>query len=172
MLAINHGKPMMMTLKDIISAFTEYFERTGEMHFTPPVQTIYAARQALIEYWEEGEEKKWQRHCRVMNAIREGVDRLGFREALDRSVQSGLVSAIVYPDDPCWSFDAIHDHCYRHGFTIYPGKIESRGTFRLCALGAIDEQDVVDFWQIFEEGLREMKVSVPVRYDRAEQKSP
>lgn len=26
------------------------FERTGQMHFTPPVQTIYATRQALKEY--------------------------------------------------------------------------------------------------------------------------
>lgn len=25
----------------------------GEMHFTPPVQTIYAARQAIKEYWQE-----------------------------------------------------------------------------------------------------------------------
>ena len=27
-----------------------FFETTGQMHFTPPVQTIYAARQALDEY--------------------------------------------------------------------------------------------------------------------------
>ena len=33
----------------------EFFETTGEMHFTPPVQTIYAAKQALVEYFEEGE---------------------------------------------------------------------------------------------------------------------
>ena len=44
----------------------EYFEKTGEMHFTPPVQTIYAAKQALIEYFEEGEEAKWNRHLRIM----------------------------------------------------------------------------------------------------------
>ena len=25
----------------------EYFEKTGQMHFTPPVQTVYATRQAL-----------------------------------------------------------------------------------------------------------------------------
>lgn len=25
----------------------------GEMHFTPSVQTIYAARQAIKEYWQE-----------------------------------------------------------------------------------------------------------------------
>ena len=36
----------------------ENFERTGEMHFTPPVQTIYATRQALNEYFEVGEEAK------------------------------------------------------------------------------------------------------------------
>lgn len=29
------------------------------MHFTPPVQTIYATRQALNEYFEVGEEAKF-----------------------------------------------------------------------------------------------------------------
>lgn len=143
----------------------EYFEKTGEMHFTPPVQTIYAARQALKEYWAEGEIAKWNRHTRVMGAIREGIDRLGFKEALDRSVQSGLVSAILYPDDANWDFEKIHDYCYERGFTIYPGKIESKGTFRLCALGVIDEKDIKDFWKVFEEGLNEMGVRIPVRYN-------
>ena len=142
----------------------DFFERTGEMHFTPPVQTIYAAKQALKEYFDEGEQAKWERHQRVMKAIREGVDRLGFREALDRSVQSGLVSAISYPDDPNWSFDKIHDYCYERGFTIYPGKIEAKGTFRLCALGTIDEEDIVEFWKVFEAGLKEMGVKIPVIY--------
>ena len=142
----------------------EYFERTGEMHFTPPVQTIFAARQAIKEYWDEGEKEKWFRHQRITNAVRAGVDRLGFREALDRNVQSGLVSAIIYPDDPNWNFERIHDYCYERGFTIYPGKIETRGTFRLCALGAIDEDDIVEFWKVFEKGLRVMEVSIPVKY--------
>ena len=143
----------------------DFFERTGEMHFTPPVQTIYAAKQALIEYWDEGEEAKWNRHQRIMNAIRAGVDKLGFREALDRSVQSGLVSAIIYPDDPNWNFDKIHDYCYERGFTIYPGKIEAKGTFRLCALGVIDEADIIEFWKVFEAGLHEMGVAIPVKYN-------
>lgn len=142
-----------------------FFERTGEMHFTPPVQTIYAAKQALVEYWKEGEEEKWNRHQRIMNAIRAGVDKLGFKEALDRSVQSGLVSAITYPDDPNWDFEKIHDYCYERGFTIYPGKIEAKGTFRLCALGVIDEADIVEFWKVFEAGLRENGVAIPVKYE-------
>lgn len=143
----------------------DFFERTGEMHFTPPVQTIYAAKQALIEYWNEGEEAKWNRHQRIMNAIRVGVDKLGFKEALDRSVQSGLVSAITYPDDSNWDFEKIHDYCYERGFTIYPGKIEAKGTFRLCALGVIDEADIVEFWKVFEAGLKEMGVAIPVKYN-------
>lgn len=144
----------------------EYFESTGEMHFTPPVQTIYAAKQALAEYFEEGEEEKWKRHTRVMNAIRKGIDDLGFHEALRREVQAGLVAAVEYPDDPNWDFERIHDYCYERGFTIYPGKMQNKGTFRLCALGAIDEGDIRDFWKVFEEALRSAGVAIPVKYDK------
>ena len=141
----------------------EYFEKTGEMHFTPPVQTIYAAKQALIEYFEEGEEAKWARHTRVMNAIRKGIDEIGLKEALRREVQSGLVAAIDYPDDPNWDFEKVHDYCYERGFTIYPGKIDGRGGFRLCALGAIEEKDIEDFWVVFKEALKASGVSFPIR---------
>ena len=134
------------------------------MHFTPPVQTIYAAKQALIEYFEEGEEDKWARHTRVMNAIRKGIDELGLHEALSRDVQAGLVAAVDYPDDPNWDFEKIHDYCYERGFTIYPGKMQSRGTFRLCALGAIDEQDIADFWKVFKEAMNSTNVAIPAIY--------
>ncbi|MEE3466951.1 MAG: 2-aminoethylphosphonate aminotransferase [Eubacterium sp.] len=142
----------------------EFFEKTGQMHFTPPVQTIYAARQALDEYFAEGESEKWSRHQRIINAIRAGVDRLGFRELLDRKNQSGLVSAIRYPDDPNWDFDKVHDYCYERGFTIYPGKLENTGSFRLCALGAIDAPDIENFWEVFEAALKENRVQIPAKY--------
>ena len=101
-----------------------YFETTGEMHFTPPVQTIYAARQAIKEYFQEGEAAKWARHQRVMAAIRRGIDRLGLKEAL----------------------------------------MQGSGTFRLCALGAIDEDDIDAFWEVFEQALVATGVSMPVIY--------
>ena len=141
-----------------------YFETTGQMHFTPPVQTIYAAKQAIKEYYEEGEEAKWERHLRVMEAIHRGEDDIGLKEALKRDVQSGLVSAVRYPDDPNWDFDKIHDYCYERGFTIYPGKIEQKGTFRLCALGAIDSEDIEAFWKVFREAMEHYEVEIPVRY--------
>lgn len=142
----------------------DYFERTGEMHFTPPVQTIYAAIQAIREYWAEGEEGKWERHTRVFNAIHDGLDKLGFKEVIKREEQSGLVVSAIYPDDPAWNFEEIHDYCYERGFTIYPGKISTANTFRLCALGAIDEQDIKDFFVVFEEALSINNICIPVKY--------
>ena len=143
----------------------EYFEKTGEMHFTPPVQTIYATIQGLKEYFEEGEEAKWARHTRVFNAIHDGLDKLGFRDVIKREWQSGLVVSVIYPDDPNWDFTKIHDYCYERGFTIYPGKISTTNTFRLCALGAIDEQDIKDFFEVFEAGLKHYNVSIPAKYN-------
>ncbi len=143
----------------------DYFERTGEMHFTPPVQTAYALRQALKEYFAEGETEKFARHRRVFEAIHTGIAELGFECAIDRSLQSGLVVAVKYPTDANWNFEKIHDYCYRAGFTIYPGKIAGNDTFRLCALGAIDLEDVENFFKVFREGLISMNVAIPVKND-------
>lgn len=142
----------------------DYFEKTGEMHFTPPVQTIYAAIQALKEYWAEGEAEKWARHTRVFEAIHTGLDNLGFRDAIKREEQAGLVVSVLYPNDPNWNFETIHDYCYERGFTIYPGKISTANTFRLCALGAIDVRDIQNFFAVFQDGLFAMGVQTPVKY--------
>ncbi len=142
-----------------------FFETTGEMHFTPPVQTIYAARQALDEYFAEGEEAKWQRHLRVFEAIHAGLARLGFQDMIRRELQAGLVVAVKYPDDENWDFERVHDYCYERGFTIYPGKAAVQNTFRLCALGAITERDIEDFFVVLEEALRTCGVQIPVRYE-------
>lgn len=142
----------------------DFFEQAGEMHFTPPVQAIYATIQALKEYWAEGEEEKWGRHTRVFNAINEGLDKLGFRQVVRPEWRAGLVSSAIYPDDPNWDFGKIHDYCYERGFTIYPGKISTTNTFRLCALGAIDEADIKDFFIVFKEALAAAGVRMPVAY--------
>lgn len=143
----------------------DFFERTGEMHFTPPVQTIYAARQALDEYFAEGEEAKWARHTRVMNAIYDGLAALGFREAIRREIQVGLVASVIYPDDENWNFEKVHDYCYERGFTIYPGKITGANTFRLCALGAIDVSDIEDFFAVLKQALKANNIAIPLKYN-------
>lgn len=143
-----------------------YFRENGQMHFTPPVQVIYAARQALREYFAEGEAAKWQRHTETMTAIHEGLAALGFREVIPRAYQAGLVAAVAYPDDPHWSFERVHDACYAQGFTIYPGKMQGQGTFRLCALGAITAADIAAFFRVLREVLTELGVAIPVHYEK------
>ena len=143
----------------------EFFEKTGEMHFTPPVQTVYATIQALKEYFEEGEEAKWARHTRIFNAIHQGLDELGFKDVIKREWQAGLVVSVRYPNDKNWDFEKIHDYCYERGFTIYPGKISTTNTFRLCALGAIDEQDIKDFFVVLKEALEYYQVAIPICYN-------
>ena len=143
----------------------DFFKRTGEMHFTPPVQTIYAARQALDEDFAEGEEAKWARHTRVMNAIHDGLAALGFREAIRREIQVGLVASVIYPDDENWNFEKVHDYCYERGFTIYPGKITGANTFRLCALGAIDVSDIEDFFAVLKQALKANNIAIPLKYN-------
>lgn len=173
------GLSFVIGRRDIIEASKDYprrsyycnlwrqydcFERTGEMAFTPPVQTVYAAIQAMKEYWAEGERAKWARHTRVMDAIHRGLEGLGFRETIRREWQAGLVAAVRNPDDPNWNFETVHDYCYERGFTIYPGKAGTAGAFRLCALGAIDAPDIEAFFQVFRQALDACGVAVPARY--------
>ena len=142
--------------------FLQYdcFEKTGEMHFTPPVQTVYATIQALREYWAEGEQAKWARHTRVFEALHRGLAELGLRTLIKREYQSGLVVSVIYPDDPAWSFEKVHDYCYERGFTIYPGKVGTARTFRLCALGQIDEPDIVEFFKVLKSALDAYSIKV------------
>lgn len=142
-----------------------YFEKTGEMHFTPPVQTIYATKQALKEYFEIGEIEKFARHRKVFEAIHKGLAELGFKDVIKREWQSGLVVSVLYPTDKNWNFEKIHDYCYKYGFTIYPGKISTTNTFRLCSLGAIDVEDINDFFKVLKEALEYYKVTIPIKYD-------
>jgi 2-aminoethylphosphonate--pyruvate transaminase len=142
----------------------QFFEKTGEMHFTPPVQTIYAARQAIDEYFREGEEAKWKRHLEVFEAIHEGLDKLGFKNIIRKEFQAGLGVTVKYPDDENWDFEKIHDYCYERGFTIYPGKAMAQKTFRLCSLGAITKKDIENFFVVLHEALKYNNIQVPVRY--------
>lgn len=143
----------------------DFFKRTGEMHFTPPVQTIYATIQALKEYFEVGEVEKFARHKRVIDAIHQGLKDMGLREAIRSDIQSGLVASVLYPDDENWDFERVHDYCYDHGFTIYPGKISTTNTFRLCALGTIDTPDIENFFQVLRQAFKVNNIQIPARYN-------
>ena len=41
-------------------------------------------------------------------------------------------------------------------------------SFRLCALGAIDEEDIQGFFEVFTEALSMLKVQIPMNYNNRE----
>ena len=142
-----------------------FIKNKGEMHFTPPVQTIYATRQAIKEYWEVGEQAKWARHQRVWEALHKGLTELGFQDIIPREMQSRLVISVKYPNDPNWDFTKVHDYLYDNGFTIYPGKVSDLSTFRLCSLGTIDVPDIEAFFVALRKALEVNNVQIPVQYN-------
>ncbi len=129
---------------DIYSQFTG-FEKTGQMQFTPPVQVAYALRQAIDEYFAEGELNRWNRYRSSGETLFSGLEKLGFSMLLPRDQQSQILLAILEPSHPRYNFDAMHDYLFSRGYTIYPGKGAREATFRLSVLGAIDHRDIESF---------------------------
>ncbi|AEB10095.1 2-aminoethylphosphonate aminotransferase [Desulfobacca acetoxidans] len=142
----------------------QHFAANGQMQFTPPVQVIYALSQAIREYFAEGAANRFERYRRNWQTLFAGLKQLGFQTLLPLERQSPLLTTVLEPDDPNYSFDKIHDACYRRGFTIYPGKLQAERTFRVANLGAIDYHDIQAFLRALEEVLGEFQVKIPVIY--------
>ncbi|MBS1271528.1 MAG: 2-aminoethylphosphonate--pyruvate transaminase [Candidatus Marinimicrobia bacterium] len=139
----------------------EYFERTGQMRFTPPVQVVYALRQAIDEYLDEGIQNRWERYSTSYQVLTQGLEEMGFRFLLGGDVEHSRILMTIYePDDPNYDFTELHDRLYERGFTIYPGKVSDKETFRLSVLGAIDQNDIREFLRNLREVLREMNIEV------------
>lgn len=121
------------------------FEKTGQMQFTPPVQVAYALRQAIDEYFGEGEINRWKRYLENWETLVTGLKKLGFEFLLPDQYQSRILLAIKEPTDPRYNFDAMHDYLYKKGYTIYPGKGAKEATFRLSVLGDLYKKDIENF---------------------------
>jgi len=141
----------------------DFFERVGEMHFTPPVQVIYALQQAIKEYWEEGEQARYERISGCWEAIHRGLEEIGLGYVIDKEIQGHLVVTIKAPEDDKFDFATLHDYCYERGFTIYPGKMFGLATFRLCNLGWITTGDIEDFFVVAKEAFKKMGYSIPIK---------
>jgi 2-aminoethylphosphonate aminotransferase len=135
-----------------------YLEKNKQFLFTPPVQTLYALRQAITEYFEEGPENRFARYAAMYEIMKEKVLALGFEFLIDEKYHAKLLTAIMDPKHPAYSFNEMHDYLFERGYTIYPGKVGNKNTFRLSNIGAIYPQDIKNFLIVFEEYLRVKKI--------------
>jgi len=123
----------------------QHLRGTGQFPFTPPVQVIYALRQALDEFFAEGQESRTRRYVRCYEELMKGLAEAGLECLLPAWQHSKLLTAVLEPKVPGYSFTKFHDHCYRRGVTIYPGKAAKKDTFRIANIGAIDYRDIQVF---------------------------
>jgi 2-aminoethylphosphonate-pyruvate transaminase len=135
----------------------EYFIKTDQTRFTPPVQTLYALKQAIKETKEEGVEQRYQRYSAAWNVLIDGLENLGLKILLKREHQSKLITTIIDPENPNYDFEKMHDYLYDESFTIYPGKVQDTNTFRLANIGAIDSTDINNFLLVLEKYLLSIK---------------
>lgn len=142
----------------------EHMRQTGQMQFTPPVQVVYALRQALREYQKEGGRRRYARYTRNWRVLRQGLMHLGFRFLLPEMEESHILTTVLEPADPHYQFDRMHDLLKTRGFTVYPGKIGSRTTFRLANMGDLHPADMKRFLTALRSVLRQMKVRLPLVY--------
>src|SRR5690606_7843556 len=130
-----------------------YFEKTHQTRFTPPVQTFYALKQAILETKEETIEKRYARYARSWETLLQGLEELGLEYLIDKEYHSKIITSIIEPKSDKYDFDEMHDFFFERGFTIYPGKVNDYDTFRISNIGQIDHNDMEDFLVVLKEYL-------------------
>ncbi|MDR2048664.1 MAG: 2-aminoethylphosphonate--pyruvate transaminase [Treponema sp.] len=131
-----------------------YFAKTGQTRFTPPVQTLYALRQAIIETKNETIEGRYRRYSECWRILVNAVKELGLSMLVDEQAQSRLITAIIEPDNAGYDFKTFHDLARSHGFTIYPGKLSDADTFRIANIGDIRPEEMASFTEIMKKYFR------------------
>jgi 2-aminoethylphosphonate-pyruvate transaminase len=126
----------------------EYFKKNYQMRFTPPVQTIYALKQAIIEAKKESVEGRYARYSKSWETLVTGLEKLGLKVLVDKKYHSKIICTIKDPDIEGFDFDEMHDYLYERGYTIYPGKMSNLETFRIANIGDIDYKDIKAFLKI------------------------
>jgi 2-aminoethylphosphonate-pyruvate transaminase len=133
-----------------------YFTKTGQTRFTPPVQTLYALRQAILETRLETVEGRYARYSACWELLVAAVKKYNLKMLVKEADQSRLITAILDPETPAYNFDALHDRAREHGFTIYPGKLGKINTFRIANIGAIQPCEMARFTELLGDYLRDI----------------
>lgn len=133
------------------------FIQNRQMRFTPPVQTLYALKQAIIETKWEGITRRYDRYSRSWETLIKGLTRLGLKYIVPRSSHSKIITSIIEPEQEGYHFLDMHNFFYEKGFTIYPGKLDQRNTFRVANIGEITYKDMERFISLLEIYLNGLK---------------
>ena len=136
----------------------KYFQETKQTRFTPPVQTFYALRQAIIETKQETIEKRFARFTECWKILVGTLNEIGLKMLVKEENQSHFITAILIPETPKYNFNKMHDFAREQGFTIYPGKLGNIDTFRIANMGDIKPEEMQRFTEVLKEYMKSIGV--------------
>jgi len=139
----------------------EALEKNGQFRFTPPVQSLLAFKQAIIELMDEGGVKGRQlRYKNNYKIISEKMTALGFTFYLNPEIHSHIIITFNQPTHLNFNFNIFYRKLSNYGFIIYPGKLHKANTFRIGCIGNIFAKDCLALIETIEKVLIEMNVEV------------
>jgi 2-aminoethylphosphonate-pyruvate transaminase len=134
-------------------------ETNGQFRFTPPTHALVAFDQALKEHEQQGGvEGRGARYARNAQALVIGMREMGFSTLLDDDVSGPIIQTFLTPNDHNFRFERFYEALRVRGFTIYPGKLTRRPSFRIGTIGQIDERVIEAALNAIRDTLIEMGV--------------
>ena len=134
-------------------------EANGQFRFTPPTHALVAFYQALKEHEQQGGViARGTRYARNADALVAGMTEMGFSTLLDETMSGPIIQTFLTPRDPNFHFEKFYEALRLRGFTIYPGKLTKRPSFRIGTIGQIDERVIGAALAAIRETLSEMGV--------------
>ena len=127
---------------DLISALNR--EDNGETPFTPPVQTMYALREASRELQEEGVSNRISHYRDIAKTLRDGLSDLGMDFLTRREHLSNTMTTVMMPKGA--SYTGLHRSLREEGYVIYKSQAHlSETTFRLGNIGVLTRDNIRGF---------------------------
>ncbi|MDP6495576.1 MAG: 2-aminoethylphosphonate aminotransferase, partial [Dehalococcoidia bacterium] len=125
-------------------------EEESETPFTPPVQTMYALREALKELIEEGVPERIAHYGRIAKTLRDGLSSLELSFLVPREHLSNTMTSVTLPEG--FSYADLHRPLRNREYVIYKSQGQlSETTFRLGTVGVITQDDIRGFLHALEE---------------------
>ncbi len=136
-------------------------QTNGQFRFTPPVQSILAFHQALVELEAEGGVPgRASRYAQNHSTLSGRLQAMGFAPYLDAAVQGNIITTYHYPKDPAFDFDKFYEALSTLGFVIYPGKLTEADCFRVGNIGRLYPEQMDALADAIGEVLEEMNVTL------------
>ncbi len=118
-------------------------EKTGQFRFTPPIHSILAFHQALIELEQEGGVSfRAKRYSNNHNQLINGMKKIGFDTYIAPEYQSYIITTFLYPNIHLFDFQIMYKYLSERNIIIYPGKLTEVNTFRIGTIGKITYNDI------------------------------